>query len=64
MTKQVYKTQGTGPAIPIVRASRQAILVAYNLPSLNQLDCDMFAVRSNFRVNPLNSLFCELIIVF
>jgi hypothetical protein len=50
MTKQLYTTQGTGPAIPIVRASRRAILVAYNQPSLNQLDREVFIVRSNFFV--------------
>jgi hypothetical protein len=48
MTKQLYTTQGTGPTIPIVRASRRAILVAYNQPSLNQLDREVFIVQSSF----------------
>jgi hypothetical protein len=50
MTKQLYTTQGNGPAIPIGRASRRAILVAYNQPRLNQLDREVFIVRSNFHV--------------
>jgi hypothetical protein len=51
MTKQLYTTQGTGPAISIVRALRQAIIVANNQPSLNQLDHEVFIVRSYFLCN-------------
>jgi hypothetical protein len=51
MKKQLYTTQGTGPTIPIVRASRRAILVAYNQPSLNQLDREVLIVQSNFSCN-------------
>jgi hypothetical protein len=51
MTKQLYTTQWTGPAILIVRALRRAILVAYNQPRLNQLDGEVFIVRSNFSCN-------------
>jgi hypothetical protein len=51
VTKELYTTQGTSPAIPIGRASRQAILVDYNQPSLNQLDRKTFIVQSNFSCN-------------
>jgi hypothetical protein len=51
MTKQLYTTQGTGPTIPIGRALWQTILVAYNQPSLTQLDREVFIVQRNFSCN-------------
>jgi hypothetical protein len=63
MTKYLYTTQVTGSAIPIGRALRQAILVVYHQPSLNQLDRVTFIVQSNFRITQLNSLFSEVILL-